>query len=57
MEDNKGDYDAMSDDRLVGDELEMQEDEDGWKLIADIILDRCQHALPQFTRLYPALGD
>ena len=35
----------------------MWEDEEGWKLIADVFSERHHDALPQFTGMNPALGD
>lgn len=56
MEHSEDDYDFMSDDELVGEELQIGEDDEEWKLIADIFSDRHHHALPWFTNTNPTLG-
>ena len=36
---------------------QVQEDEEGWKLIADMFFERCQHTLLQFAGMNPSLVD
>lgn len=49
--------DSLNDDELDGVKFEMQENEEEWKVIADLFSLRRQLAQPYFTGLIPALRE